>query len=42
MLSEPKGAAPTGLRSEGARNERPGDEGRRRVKAPGGERGRKK
>jgi branched-chain amino acid transport system ATP-binding protein len=35
--SEPKGAPPSGLRSEGARNERPSDEGRRRVKAPGGE-----
>jgi len=29
-------APPTGLRSEGARNERPGDEGSRRVKRAGG------
>jgi ABC-2 type transport system permease protein len=28
-----RGAPPSGLRSEGARNERPGEEGRRRVKA---------
>ena len=30
----PRGAPPTGLRSEGARNERSSDEGRRRVQAP--------
>ena len=36
--SEPKGAPPSGLTSEGARNERRSEEGRRRVKAPGGER----
>jgi DNA helicase II / ATP-dependent DNA helicase PcrA len=29
-----RGAPPSGLRSEGARNERPSEEGRRRVKAP--------
>jgi hypothetical protein len=33
---EPKGAPPSGLRREGA--QRPSDEGRRRVQAPGGER----
>jgi hypothetical protein len=33
-VSGPKGAPPSGLRSEGARNERPSDEGRRRVKRP--------
>ena len=36
--SEPTGAPPSGLTSEGARNERPSEEGRRRVKAPGGKR----
>ena len=36
---EPKGAPPSGLRSEGA--QRPSDEGRRRAQAPGGERGKK-
>jgi branched-chain amino acid transport system ATP-binding protein len=36
--SEPKGAPSSGLTSEGARNERPSEEGRRRIKAPGGER----
>ena len=36
--SEPKGAPPSGLTSEGAGNECPSEEGRRRIKAPGGER----
>ena len=39
---EPKGAPPSGLRSDEARNELRRDEGRRRVQAPGGERGRGK
>jgi hypothetical protein len=38
---EPKGAPPSGLRSDEARNELGRDEGRRRVQAPGGERGKR-